>query len=824
MTTQPADDVLPSAPDAQPVRPPLRAPALLLICVAQLMATLDVTIVNLALPAVQGSLGLSNAGLAWVIDAYTLAYGGLLLVGGRAGDLLGHRRTLMIGIAVFTVSSAVAGLAQGPEVLLAARAGQGLGAALATPTTLSLITTLVPAGPRRTRAMVAYGSMAGIGITLGLVLGGVLTEYASWRWVFLINLPIGLVLLLAAPRLLPDTRGAQRRLDVVGALIGTGALLSLVYGVIRAGTDGWGDPVSTTALSLAAVLAVVFVIVERSVAEPTLPLGLLAHRVRLGAYVVAGLLFASLYPSFFLLSRVLQQVLGHDPLEAGLLFLPVGIGVLAFAIAARRLMAALGPRPLVLGGTVAAALGSAGLLALDVDSRYAAVLLPCLIGLGAGVGVTFVATSALSMTDVPEADVGIASALLSTFQAVGGTIGVAVVATLAARRTEDELTSAPPPLSLDVVREALLAGSGVGFVVTTALAAAAVLVALVTAPRRPIGGGVMSTPSTDRFYRDLATTWRPGELARVRRVEIRTAAPAYAWQVVHGSTDTLGRRNAVSGTVLCPRATWSGPGARPIVTYGVGVHGLGRDAAPSHLLRTDSEFELPLVERALDRGWAVAVSDGEGLGMRGPHTYGAGRAGGHALLDVARAAVRVVPELTPDSPVLLWGYSEGGRNAAWAAELQPTYARELPLVALGGRRRPVGPVRDREGDRRWSVRRPRPRGPGRAGPRVRRPRAVVGPQPGGPGRRRSRRHARRGRARGGAPRAAGLPRTDERPLGRAHLASAARPRAQRRTGARRAGVPLPRHGRRPGPRTPGQRAGAGLPAGRRGRHLGGRPR
>ena len=245
MNHEPTEALRTLAPDLALHRSPLRPLALPLICVAQLMATLDVTIVNLSLPSVQSALGLSNAGLAWVIDAYTLAYAGLLLVGGRMGDLLGHRRTLMAGIALFTVSSAVAGLAQGPGVLLAARAGQGLGAALATPTTLSLITTLVPAGPRRTRAMVAYGSMAGIGITLGLVLGGVLTEYASWRWVFLINLPIGAVLLAAAPRLLPDTRGTRRRLDLAGALVGTGALLSLVYGVIRAGTHGWGDPLST---------------------------------------------------------------------------------------------------------------------------------------------------------------------------------------------------------------------------------------------------------------------------------------------------------------------------------------------------------------------------------------------------------------------------------------------------------------------------------------------------------------------------------------------------------------------------------------------------
>jgi EmrB/QacA subfamily drug resistance transporter len=484
MKTDPSNTDPAYPEERRDARPTLRPLALPLICVAQLMATLDVTIVNLSLPSMQSALDLSNAGLAWVVDAYTLAYAGLLLVGGRAGDLLGHRRTLMIGVALFTLSSAVAGLADGAGVLLAARAGQGAGAALATPTTLALIMTLVPAGARRTRAMVAYGAMAGVGITLGLVLGGVLTEYASWRWVFLVNLPVGALILLAAPRLLPDTRGPRRRLDATGALVGTGTLLAATYGVIRAGTHGWGDSVSTAALFAAVGLAGLFVVVERHVAEPTLPLGLLAHRVRLGAYVVAGLLFASLYPSFFLLSRMLQQVLGHDPLAAGLRFLPIGVGVLLFAVAARRLVETLGPRPLVLAGTLAATAGSAGLLALDADSSYAVLLLPSLVGLGAGVGTTFVATSALSMTDVPEADTGIASGLLSTFQAVGGTIGVAVVASLAAGRTEGELAGSARPVSGDVLREALLSGFGLGFAVTMGLAAAALVVAFATSPRR----------------------------------------------------------------------------------------------------------------------------------------------------------------------------------------------------------------------------------------------------------------------------------------------------------------------------------------------------
>jgi EmrB/QacA subfamily drug resistance transporter len=456
----------------------LSAFAIPLICVAQLMATLDVTIVNLALPAIQRDLDLSNAGLAWMIDAYTLAYAGLLLVGGRTGDLIGRRKTLLAGIGLFTLSSLVGGLAGDPALVLAARVGQGVGAALATPTTLSMITTLYPLGRQRTRAMVAYGAMAGLGITLGLVLGGLLTQAASWRWVFLVNVPIGVVLLAAAPRVLPESTGVRRRVDVPGALVGTAGLTALVYGVIRAGTDGWGERWSVVALVAAVALLAAFVVIELRVDEPMLPLGLLRHRVRLGAYVVAGLLFACLYPSFFLLSRALQDVLGQRPVEAGLRFLPLGVGVLLFAVLTRRLVQKVGPRTLVLGGTAATAVAALALVLLDRDTSYVALLLPCLVGLGAGVGVTFVANAAAAMTDVAEPDAGIASGLLSTFQAVGGTLGVAALAAVAARVTEDR---APTAASMN---EALLAGFHPAFAIAGGLAVLAVLTALLTSPRQ----------------------------------------------------------------------------------------------------------------------------------------------------------------------------------------------------------------------------------------------------------------------------------------------------------------------------------------------------
>lgn len=451
----------------------LKVFALPLVCIAQLMATLDVTIVNLAIPAIQQDFGLSNAGLAWVVDAYTLAFAGLLLVGGRTGDLIGYRNTLIIGIGLFTASSLLGGLAQDSAMLFAARAGQGIGAAVASPTTLALISTLFPQGPARTRAMVAYGAMAGLGITLGLALGGVLTELYSWHWVFLINVPIGLVVLCVAPRVLPDARGVRRRIDVAGAAAATAGMTLLTYGVIRAGTDGWGDVISTATLVAAAVMMMLFGFVERATPEPMLPARILRHRIRLGAYLIAALLFACLYPAFFFLSRTLQVILRQGPIEAGLRFLPLGAGVLLFAIVARRLLAVTQPKTIVTGGTVVTAAAAIGLVFLRENTPYPHLFLPAIIGLGAGVGTTFVANAAMAMTDVGEQDAGTAAGLLSTFQSTGGTIGVAVLASVAATRTRDALTT-----GRTTPTAALMDGFSFGLTLAAALALLAVVAAL----------------------------------------------------------------------------------------------------------------------------------------------------------------------------------------------------------------------------------------------------------------------------------------------------------------------------------------------------------
>jgi EmrB/QacA subfamily drug resistance transporter len=476
-------------PIESPVERLLPALVLPVICVAQLMVMLDLTIVNMALPAIQHHFGMSNAGLAWVIDAFSLPMGGLLLIGGRLGDLIGRRRTLIIGITIFTVSSLVGGFAPNGAVLLGARAGQGLGAALASPTTLAMISKLYRPGPSRNRALVGYGAMAGLGVALGLVFGGVLTELASWRWVMWVNVPIGAALLIAAPLVLPESTGIHRSLDIVGAVLGTAAMTTLVYGVVRAGSNSWDDRIAVAALGTAAVLLLTFVFQQSRVMRPVLPLSLFGHRARLGSYLIAALLTGSMYAVCFFLTRYMQLVLNWGAIRAGLTMLPMGLGTLAFAFAARRLIGKTGARPVLAVGALIEAVAVWSLVQLPAHDSAATLLLCAAAGLGAGLGTIFVANTASAVTGITEDDFGVASGLLSTFQQVGGSVGIAALGAIAASVTTHHLRVGMPPTTMAArvaaTQDALLAGFHVGYWIAGAMALVAAVLALGTAVGRP---------------------------------------------------------------------------------------------------------------------------------------------------------------------------------------------------------------------------------------------------------------------------------------------------------------------------------------------------
>ncbi|MBO0883019.1 MAG: MFS transporter, partial [Mycobacterium sp.] len=359
---------------------------------------------------------------------------------------------------------------------------------LASPTTLAMISKLYRAGPSRDRALVGYGAMAGLGIALGLVFGGVFTELASWRWVMWVNVPIGIGLLIAAPRVLPESTGVRRNLDIVGVLLGTTATTTLVYGVVRAGSDGWDDKIAVSALAVAAILLITFGFQQHRVTAPVLPLSLFRHRARSGSYLIAALLFGNVYAVVFFLTRYMQFVLNWGGIRAGLTMLPIGAGTLAFALAARRLVGKTGPRPLVAAGAGIEAVAVWSLVHLQAHDSATTLLLCSAVGLGAGIGTSFVANTTSAVTDVTDSDFGVASGLLSTFQQVGGSIGVAALGSIAASITTHHLQSGPPPTTIQAkvaaTHESLLAGFHAGYWIAGGMAALAAILALVTAVGR----------------------------------------------------------------------------------------------------------------------------------------------------------------------------------------------------------------------------------------------------------------------------------------------------------------------------------------------------
>ncbi|MFF5545531.1 MFS transporter [Streptomyces olivaceoviridis] len=456
----------PSTPSAAPATeasarpaPPARlGTTLLVIVTAYLMVGVDSTVVNVALPDIQRGLHFSRTGLSWVLNAYTLAFGGLLLLGGRVGDLLGRRRTLTAGVLLFALSSLLGGLAADSGQLLAARALQGLGAALIAPSTLALITTGFPEGPRRHRALSVYSSMAGVGGSVGLVLGGLLTSWASWRWALLVNVPIGLALALALPRFVPETPRHTGRFDLLGALTGTVGTTSLVYAFIRVSESGWGDARALLGFAAAAVLLICFLLVEYRADQPVLPLRLFADRDRAGGYASILLLPAGMFGAFYFLTLFGQQVLGYSPLRAGCAFLPMTLVMFTTVRLVPRLLARFGTKPVLLTGMSLSALGTGWLARLEPGDGYAAGLLGPLLLVGLGLGLSFMPLNATILSAVTPRDAGAASGLLQTLQWLGGTVGLSVLVTVYGTATR-HTTGSPGAVLTHGAAQAFAAGA-----------------------------------------------------------------------------------------------------------------------------------------------------------------------------------------------------------------------------------------------------------------------------------------------------------------------------------------------------------------------------
>ena len=425
-----AGDIV-AAPARDEARPQRLGLALIVISTAQLMVVLDATIVTVALPSIQRSLHFSTADLQWVLSAYTLTFGGLLLFGGRLGDVFGRRRMFVVGLLVFSCASLAGGLATTSAWLVAARAVQGCGAAIAAPTALALIGDTFEEGAARTRAMGVYAAMSGAGGALGLLLGGALTDIASWRWVLFVNVPIGAVVAAAAPRTLPNSAARGGHLDVPGAVAVTAATTALVYGLVRAPVDGWADGITVACLAIAALLYSVFISVETRSKNPLLPLRLLANRNRAATYVVMLCSAAAIFAVFFFLTQLLQNAYGYSPLQAGVAFLPFSVGIAVTSELVAKFLQKVGPRLFSSFGPFLVALGLLWLSRLDLQSTYAPDILGPTLLLAIGLGFTFVPLTLGATSGIAPADMGIASALLNTSQQIGGTLGLAVLVTVA---------------------------------------------------------------------------------------------------------------------------------------------------------------------------------------------------------------------------------------------------------------------------------------------------------------------------------------------------------------------------------------------------------
>ncbi len=460
-----------ATPSVSPTSPWL---AVAVLCVAEFMIVLDATIVNVALPSIQRGLRFSPSSLQWVINMYTLAFGGFMLLGGRAGDLIGRKVVFGAGIVVFTGASLFNGLAQSSGMLIAGRGLQGLGAALLAPAVLSIITTTFSDTSERAKAMAIWSAIAASGGAIGLLLGGAVTDLASWRWIFFVNVPVGVALAVATVSLVPNSRSelGHRTFDLPGTATVTAGLIVLVFGIVKSNTYGWGSPRTIGLLALGVVLLAAFLAIERRSPAPLMRLSIFRVRTLAVADLTLLLLSAAVFGTFFFVSLYLQQVLGYRPLSAGAAFLPFSAGIVTGAQIARKLVSRVGVRVVPVIGLALATAGMLLLSRVPVHGSYVSDLLPGLLPLGLGMGLTFVPITLAGTSEIGAADAGLASGLLNTAQQVGGSIGLAILSTLAASRTTHLLHGSPTPGSLAAAR---VSGFHLAFIAASGLVALALI-------------------------------------------------------------------------------------------------------------------------------------------------------------------------------------------------------------------------------------------------------------------------------------------------------------------------------------------------------------
>ncbi len=476
--------------------------ALAIMLGAQLMIILDATVVNIALPHIQTGLHFSATDLSWVLNGYTLTFGGLLLLGGRAGDILGRRRMFIVGITIFTIASLVGGLATTSGMLLAARAVQGVGGALASPAVLALVVSAFPEGRERAKALGIYVGVVTGGSSLGLVLGGVITEWLSWRWVLFINVPIGIVVLALTPRFVAETPRQRGRFDLVGAITSTAGMALLVYGFIRAASDGWGNHTAIASFVIAIALLAAFLFNESRVSQPITPLRLFADVSRSGSYAARLLLVAGMFGMFFFLTQFLQDVLGFSPLKTGVAFLPMTLALFVVSRYAPKLIPRFGPKPLMIAGLLPVIAGMAWLSQVSPSTDYWTGVFPPMLLFGLGMGVVFVPLTTVSLAGVRPEESGAASSMVNVMQQVGGSLGLAILVAVYGTASKNATAHPVPGLTAVAQQHHILAHAmGTAFGLAAIFDVATLVIVIFLLRGRP----KMTIPSSPALLTEAAT-------------------------------------------------------------------------------------------------------------------------------------------------------------------------------------------------------------------------------------------------------------------------------------------------------------------------------